>query len=258
MALALLGPILVIFLSIHLKLKIESKLLVSLVRSIVQLLLAGTLYALRVDLKLKYCFWVGYLLLRTIFSMHNPFLVALYLSIMILIAALEATSRQVRTYNGHYFDSLIAVLAGGALVGAYGSVVVFHPEPWSVVCTKYILSQLNDSPCKSRWEPQIMIPTCGMIIGNSISGPAVSVDRWTDSDLIVIFLIIGHFRLLSEVSDKKHESETRLAFGASKYEAVLPVVRASVLAALLPNLNQMAVIGLVSIPGTTSQHNINS
>eukprot|EP00597_Dinobryon_sp_UTEXLB2267_P004529 CAMPEP_0170060906 /NCGR_PEP_ID=MMETSP0019_2-20121128/2678_1 /TAXON_ID=98059 /ORGANISM="Dinobryon sp., Strain UTEXLB2267" /LENGTH=563 /DNA_ID=CAMNT_0010266613 /DNA_START=294 /DNA_END=1985 /DNA_ORIENTATION=+ len=131
---------------------------------------------------------------------------------MVLIAALEATARQVRTYNGHYYDSLVAVVVGGACVGAYGAVVVFHPIPW--------------------WEPHIMIPTCGMIIGNSISGPAVSVDR-----------------LLADVSEKKHESETRLAFGASQYEAVLPVVKVSVLAALLPNLNQMAVIGLVSIPG---------
>ena len=49
---------------------------------------------------------------------------------MLLIAALEATARQVRTYNGHYFDSLMAVLSGGALVGAYGSIVVFNPDPW--------------------------------------------------------------------------------------------------------------------------------
>ena len=43
MVLALLGPVVVILLSIKLKLKIESKLLVSLVRSITQLLLAGNI-----------------------------------------------------------------------------------------------------------------------------------------------------------------------------------------------------------------------
>ena len=71
-----------------------------------------------------------------------------------------------------------------------------------------------------------------MIIGNSISGPAVAVDR-----------------LLSEVGDKKHESETRLAFGATRTEAILPAMKAAVLAALIPNLNMMSVVGLVSIPG---------
>ena len=71
-----------------------------------------------------------------------------------------------------------------------------------------------------------------MIIGNAISGPALAVER-----------------LLSDVADKRHESETRLAFGATKFEAVLPTLRSAVYAALLPSLNQMAVVGLVSIPG---------
>ena len=43
MCLALLGPVVVILLSIKLKLKIETKLLVSLCRSILQLLLAGNI-----------------------------------------------------------------------------------------------------------------------------------------------------------------------------------------------------------------------
>lgn len=72
----------------------------------------------------------GYLLLKAIFSMRNPIFVVLYLVVMVLIAALEATARQVRTYNGHYYDSLVAVVIGGACVGAYGAVVVFHPIPW--------------------------------------------------------------------------------------------------------------------------------
>lgn len=42
MCLALLGPLLVILFSIRLKLQIESKLIVSLTRSIIQLLLAGS------------------------------------------------------------------------------------------------------------------------------------------------------------------------------------------------------------------------
>ena len=71
-----------------------------------------------------------------------------------------------------------------------------------------------------------------MIIGNSISGPAVAVDR-----------------LLADVADKRHESETRLAFGATKNEAILPAMRSAILAAMIPNLNMMSVVGLVSIPG---------
>jgi hypothetical protein len=41
----------------------------------------------------------------------------------------------------------------------------------------------------------------------------------------------------------------RLAFGATCYEAILPTMRSAILAALMPNLNMMNVVGLVSIPG---------
>ena len=106
-----------------------------------------------------------------------------------------------------------------------------------------------------------MIPTCGMIIGNSISGPCVSVDRYSSSNLLSNFVMYSFSlfyilccSLLADATEKKHECETRLAFGSNRHEAILPVVKVSVLAALLPNLNQMAVIGFVSIPGHTPLH----
>jgi hypothetical protein len=140
MACALLCPILVIFVSYHLKLQIGRQIIISVARTIVQLLLAG------------------FLLLGFIFSLHSPFAVFAYLLLMGLIAALEVTSRQTRTYKGHYLDSLLTVLAGGAGVGIFGTVCVFRPTPW--------------------WDPHVMVPTCGMIIGNSISAPAIAVERW--------------------------------------------------------------------------------
>ena len=56
---------------------------------------------------------------------------------MMLIAAVEATSRQARTYPGHFLDSLAAVILGGGVVGAFGAVVIFNPDPW--------------------WKPSIMV-----------------------------------------------------------------------------------------------------
>jgi putative ABC transport system permease protein len=192
--LALLCPISIVFLSWHLNLQISRKIVLSVSRTIIQLLLAG------------------YVLLSFIFSMNSPVIILIYICMMMLIAALEATSRQIRTYPGHFYDSLCAVFLGGGCVGAFGAVVVFNPSPW--------------------WEPHVFVPTAGMIIGNSISGPSVAVDR-----------------LLADVADKRHESETRLAFGATRYEAILPTMRSAILAALMPNLNMMNVVGLVSIPG---------
>ena len=184
MFLALIPPLIVIVISYHLKLQITKMIIISISRTILQLLLAG------------------YVLLSFIFDMHSPVVVMAYLLVMMLIAAMEATGRQIRTYPGHFWHSLLAIMASGGLIGIYGAVVVYHPSPW--------------------WEPHVMVPTAGMIIGNAISGPALAVDR-----------------LLADVAEKRHESETRLAFGASRLESVLPTMRAAVLAALLPNLNQM-------------------
>lgn len=187
-------PLLVSFFSYVLKVRLEKKILIAVARTVIQLFLAG------------------YVLLGFVFSMHNPIFVVAYLLLMSLIAAVEATSRQVRTYDGHFGDSLISVLIGGALFGIICSMLVFDPQP--------------------IWNPQVIIPTCGMIIGNVISGPSVAVDRF-----------------LAIVTEQKHEVETRLAFGSTAYEAVVPTLRACILAGLMPTLNQMSVVGIVSIPG---------
>jgi len=187
-------PLAVVALSKHLKLELETKLLIGTARCVVQLLFAGGV------------------LLGWVFRIRHPILVLAYLCLMCAIASLEVTSRQVRTYNGHFRDSLCCIFLSGGLIGIFGSIVVFNPSPW--------------------WEPSVFVPTVGMMIGNSISGPALAVDR-----------------LLSEISEKRHEAETRLAFGATSFEAVLPTIRSALAAALMPLINTMSVVGLVSIPG---------
>eukprot|EP01031_Cornospumella_fuschlensis_P025627 gene25627-30949_t len=194
LAMTLLGPAVFLGFSYYLELGLNKKLILAIVRSSVQLL------------------FLGYVLLNYIFSLQSIPIIFLYLFCMILIAALELTGRQVRTYKGHFTDALLGCLCGGGLVGLYANLVIFHPTPW--------------------YKPEVMIPTAGMIIGNSVSGPAQTVDR-----------------LLSEVCEKQHEVETRLCFGATAYEAVLPKMRTALQAALLPTLNQFAIMGLVSIPG---------
>jgi len=52
--------------------------------------------------------------------------------------------------------------------------------------------------------------------------------------------------------DNKDKVETYLAFGASRFEACRPIATEALKVALTPNLNQMSVIGLISIPGPYS------
>lgn len=194
LALALVGPLVILVMAHLLQLRISKRIIVTLFRTVIQLLLAG------------------YVLLGFIFSMQSPVYVLGYLLLMVVISSFEVTSRQNRTYKGYVRDSFVSVLIGGGDVGLYGSSLVFHTTPW--------------------WQPHIMVPTAGMLIGNSISGPALGVDK-----------------LFSEVCDRSYEIEFRLALGATKYEAILPTIRAAMLVALTPNMNQMAVVGIISIPG---------
>lgn len=85
------------------------------------------------------------------------------------------------------------------------------------------------------WVPQTFIPTMGMLLGNLLSGMAVALSS-----------------CLSSVSSNKEQIETYLAFGASRWEAGQSIAMEAVRLAMLPTINQMSVIGLISIPGMLS------
>ena len=82
------------------------------------------------------------------------------------------------------------------------------------------------------WIPETFIPTMGMLLGNMMSGMAVALSS-----------------CLSSVGSRKEHIETYLAFGASRWEAGQSIAIEAVRLAMLPTINQMSVIGLISIPG---------
>lgn len=53
----------------------------------------------------------------------------------------------------------------------------------------------------------------------------------------------------TQFADNRDKIETYLAMGASRYEACRPIAVESLKLALLPTINQMSIIGLISIPG---------
>jgi len=71
-----------------------------------------------------------------------------------------------------------------------------------------------------------------MLAGGTISGIVVAVTS-----------------VLKEVEENRDKVETYLAFGASRFEACKPMATDALRLALLPTINQMSVIGLISIPG---------
>jgi ABC-type iron transport system FetAB permease component len=55
---------------------------------------------------------------------------------------------------------------------------------------------------------------------------------------------------LSKILDRKDIIEMYLSFGASRWEAAKPIAIEAIKLGLLPGINSMAIIGLISIPGT--------
>jgi putative ABC transport system permease protein len=77
-----------------------------------------------------------------------------------------------------------------------------------------------------------VIPLFGMIVGNAMNGAALAAERLT-----------------SEMELRRGEVEAYLALGASPGRASAEPVRRALVAALIPAVNGLMVVGLVALPG---------
>ncbi|DBA66382.1 TPA: hypothetical protein ACH3X2_002364 [Trebouxia sp. C0005] len=154
---------------------------------------------------------LGYILVP-IFSYDRWWLVLLYAGFMITIAAAEAVSRPSAVYQGMLVHTLGVV--GGAATGVicYAMLLIIRVQPW--------------------WHAQYFIPTLGMILGNCISGVSVGLSS-----------------VMEELTTGKGRIELLLALGATRMEATRETMQRCLVLALTPVLNQMSVMGVVSIPG---------
>jgi len=82
------------------------------------------------------------------------------------------------------------------------------------------------------YDARYVIPIAGMIIGNSMSGISLGVER-----------------LLHGMTNKREQIEGTLALGASPATASLEVVQDAYNAAILPTINSMMGMGIVFLPG---------
>ncbi|MBU0551321.1 ABC transporter permease, partial [Myxococcota bacterium] len=180
-------------LSIALRLELERKLLISALRAVVQLTILGAL-------------------LVPVFRAAHPLAIFGISALMILIAAREAAGRAKRGYRGVYLNTLVALLLSGLLIAALGTGVLIGVEPF--------------------WAPRYFIPFLGMILGNSLNGVSLGLDR-----------------ALALLDEGRDAVELRLALGATRWEAARPVAVEAIRVGMIPIINTMSVVGLVSIPG---------
>ena len=179
--------------SVWLRLGLEGRLAVAAVRTVLQLLLIG-------------------LVLDWIFAADRWHLVLGLMAAMTLIAGVAAVRRTERRYGGVWLDAIVSMWASSWLIGAVAIFAILQVEPW--------------------YRPQYVVPFLGMILGNTLNGISLGLDR-----------------LGEELSAKRDQVETLLALGATRWEAARLPVQAAVRTGMIPIINSMMVVGLVSLPG---------
>ena len=155
---------------------------------------------------------MGYILM---FVFENPswWLTLLMLAVMLSFAMYNAVKR-VKVEMSKELKRLVclSMAAGYTVTAAVFLFVVLRINPW--------------------FDPQYCIPISGMIVGNSMTGIA-----------------LGANKLCSGMRERRELVENSLMLGATPAAAARGVVNDAFDSAILPTLNNMLTMGIVSLPG---------
>lgn len=152
------------------------------------------------------------LVLGWVFSTDDPLIILALAVLMAGLAGVAAVRRTVRRFAGIYWNALVSVLGASFLVTGFALLGVLRIEPW--------------------FDPQYLIPLHGMLLGNALTGISLSLDRFMEA-----------------CAKERDQIETRLALGATRWEAAKPAVRDALRTGLIPIINSMTIMGIVSLPG---------
>ena len=182
-------------LSLLLRLGIAQQLLIAAVRTVVQLMLIG-------------------MVLTTVFEFAKLQWVALITILMLLIAGREVVARQQYRLVGWWGFGVgtLSMFISTFTVTILALLVIIGTDPW--------------------YRPQYAIPLLGMMLGNTMNGIALGLDRLT-----------------SAAREQRAIIEARLMLGQSWREAIRDIRRNSMRTGMIPIINAMAAAGVVSLPG---------
>lgn len=151
-------------------------------------------------------------ILEAVFGLDNPWAVLAVLAIMLTIAAIVARNRIGKKYRLVLPLVWGSIFVSTALTLVYTNLLIIQPAKW--------------------YAPQYLIPLAGIILGNAINGAAIAGERF-----------------VSTINSSQLEIETHLSLGATPQQAVAQYRKDAIRAGLIPNLNQMMVVGIVTLPG---------
>jgi putative ABC transport system permease protein len=154
---------------------------------------------------------IGYIL-DLVFAIDNGLVVLGILGIMMAIAAVVTRNRIDQKLQGLLPTVVLSLLASSAFTLGYVILLIVQPEQW--------------------YEPQYIIPLAGMLFGNAMNGASLAGDR-----------------LVHTINQNRLEIETHLCLGATPKQAITNYQREAIRTGLIPTLNNMVVMGLVSLPG---------
>lgn len=193
LALATVFVLLVAGLSLRLSLGLEKDLLIATARTYVQLIA------------------LGYILLW-VFRIDTWWLVLAIIALMTFFAAATIVRRSPDAPQGILGSSFFSMFVTGFLVTFTVTAVIIRVDPW--------------------YRSQYVIPLAGMVLGNSMNGVALSLER-----------------TFADLEARKDSVLALTALGATPWEASHECVRAALRAGMIPTINSMAAAGIVFIPG---------
>ena len=156
-------------------------------------------------------FLVGYVL-KFVFRVDHPALVLLLFAFMIFWAAHAVSSRVKERQVRLFLPTFLSMLVSYMAVAWTVTAVIVQEDPW--------------------YKPQTFIPLGGMIAGNSMNAITIALER-----------IFSNFR------EGRARIELALSLGATYQEATADLLRQAIKAGMIPSINALMTVGLVSLPG---------
>ena len=154
------------------------------------------------------------LVLKSLFAgVHIGWLTLIAL-VMLLAAGREVMVRQKRRFAGWFGFGVgtLSMSISSFSITVLALIVIINIEPW--------------------YEPQYAVPLLGMLLGNTMNGISVGLDRLTQT-----------------AWDQKTIVEARLMLGQEWTKAIEDIRRESIRSGMIPIINSMAAAGIVSLPG---------
>jgi len=154
---------------------------------------------------------IGYVL-KYLFEVQIWYLTIGVFLVMVFFAAHTVVARTGLKFKGTTLVLGLAMLVGAGSVSAVLALYAVQVQPW--------------------YDPRYFIPLAGMVIGNSMNGCALALERF-----------------YSGLKQGRRLVESLVAHGATGKEASRQMLRSAFRASLIPTLSSMSGIGIVFIPG---------